>query len=136
MATSKDAPSARPLAAKLGVKPGFAVCLLGAPPGIAALLAPLPDRVTLSARAAASAQLFVVFVRRARELDVRLAELAPLIDRQTLWLAWPKQAAKLPTDLNGNVVRETGLAAGWVDYKVCAIDATWSGLAFKKRQKT
>jgi hypothetical protein len=135
VAKTKDVPSARPLAAKLGIKSGFAVCLLGAPPGFAALVSPLPDRVTLSARAAPSAQLFVVFVRRARELDVRLAELAGLIDRQTLWLAWPKQAAKVPTDLNGNIVRETGLAAGWVDYKVCAIDPTWSGLAFKRRQR-
>jgi len=40
----------------------------------------------------------------------------------------------VPTDLNGNIVRETGLAAGWVDYKVCAINQTWSGLAFKKRR--
>jgi hypothetical protein len=127
-------PSVRPLAAKLGIKPGFAVCLLGAPPGFAALLAPLPDGVSLSARFAASAHLFVAFVRHARELDVRLAELGPAIDRQTLWLAWPKQAAKVPTDLNGNIVRETGLAAGWVDYKVCAINQTWSGLAFKKRR--
>jgi hypothetical protein len=134
VAKTKDVPSARPLTAKLGIKPGFAVCLLGAPSGFAALLAPLPDRVTLSARAAGSAQLFVVFVRHARELDVRLAELAGLVERQTLWLAWPKQAAKMATDLNGNIVREAGLAAGWVDFKVCAIDPTWSGLAFKKRR--
>jgi hypothetical protein len=135
VAKTKDVPSTRPLAAKLGIKPGFAVCVLGAPQGFAALLAPLPGGVTLSARAAASAQLIVVLVRQARELDVRLAELASLVERQTLWLAWPKQVARIPTDLNGNVVREAGLAAGWVDYKVCAIDPTWSGLAFKKRQK-
>lgn len=135
MAKAPDVPSTRPLAAKLGIKPGFAVCLLGAPPGFAALLAPLPERVTLSARSQPSADLFVAFVRQARELDLRLAELRPVIERQTLWLAWPKQAARVPTDLNGNVVRETGLAAGWVDYKVCAIDPTWSGLAFKRRQR-
>lgn len=135
MANKTDIPSTRPLAAKLGIKPGFAVCLLGAPPGFAGLLAPLPDDVTLSARMQPGAGLFVAFVRHARELDLRLAQLGPVIDRQTLWLAWPKQAARVATDLNGNVVRETGLAAGWVDYKVCAIDPTWSGLAFKKRQK-
>ena len=132
---TKDVPSTRPLAAKLGIKPGFAVCLLGAPSGIAALLAPLPEDVTLSARSKPGADLFIAFVRQARELDVRLAELRPLIDRQTLWLAWPKQAAQVATDLNGNIVRETGLAAGWVDFKVCAIDPTWSGLAFKRRQR-
>jgi hypothetical protein len=134
VAKTTDVPSTRPLAAKLGIKPGFAVCLLGAPPGFAALLAPLPDGARLSARARPDANLFVAFVRHARELDVRLAELRPTIDRQTLWLAWPKQAARVPTDLNGNIVREAGLAAGWVDYKVCAIDGTWSGLAFKKRR--
>jgi hypothetical protein len=134
VAKQPDVPSVRPLAAKLGVKPGFAVCLLGAPQGFAGLLAPLPDGVTLSARLAVPADLFVAFVRSARELEARLTELRPRIERQTLWLAWPKQAAKVPTDLNGNVVREAGLAAGWVDYKVCAIDPTWSGLAFKKRR--
>ena len=134
MATQPDVPSARPLAAKLGIKPGFAVCVLGAPRGFADALAPLPAKVTLSARAAAPADLFVAFVRSSRELEARLAELQSRIERQTLWLAWPKQAAKVATDLNGNVVRETGLAAGWVDYKVCAIDPTWSGLAFKRRR--
>jgi hypothetical protein len=111
-----------------------AVCLLGAPPGFAALLAPLPVGVTLTARPAMPADLFVAFVRSVRELQARLTELQPRIERQTLWLAWPKQAARVQTDLNGNVVREGGLAAGWVDYKVCAIDPTWSGLAFKKRR--
>jgi hypothetical protein len=129
-----DIPSTRPLAAKLGIKPGFAVCLLSPPPAFATLLAPLPPGVTLSARATSKADVFVMFVRRARELDARLAEVAPLIARQTLWIAWPKQTARVETDLNGNLVRETGLAAGWVDYKVCAIDATWSGLAFKRRR--
>jgi hypothetical protein len=130
-----DVPSTRPLAAKLGIKPGFAVCVLGAPPRFAQLLDPLPEDVVLSARARADTDLFVAFVRQARELDVRLAEVRPLIVRQTLWLAWPKQAAQVATDLNGNIVRETGLAAGWIDFKVCAIDPTWSGLAFKRRQR-
>lgn len=134
MTASPDVPSARPLAAKLGIKPGFAVCVLGAPAGFAALLAPLPETVTLSARTGPPADLIVAFVRSARELEARLTEVAPRVDRQTLWIAWPKQAAKVPTDLTGNVVRETGLAAGWVDYKICAIDRTWSGLAFKKRR--
>jgi hypothetical protein len=124
----------RPLAAKLGIKSGFAVCLLGAPPGFAGQLAPLPEDVVLSARATAPADLYVAFVRSARELDARLSELTPRIGRQTLWLAWPKLAAKVPTDLTGNVIREAGLTAGWVDFKVCAIDATWSGLAFKRRR--
>ena len=126
--------SGTPTARKLGIKPGFAVCVVGAPKGFAAVLAPLPPGVTLSAAATAPADLFVAFVRSARELEARLGELGTRIERQTLWLAWPKQAAKVRTDLTGNVVREAGLAAGWVDYKVCAIDPTWSGLAFKRRR--
>ena len=56
------------------------------------------------------------------------------IDRQTLWMVWPKQASGINSDLNGNIVRETGLASGWVDFKICSIDDTWSGLAFKRRR--
>jgi hypothetical protein len=52
-----------------------------------------------------------------------------------LWLLWPKKASGVRSDLDGNVVRETGLAAGLVDYKVCSVDATWSGLAFKRRRR-
>lgn len=133
MAKQPDVPSARPLAAKLGIKPGFAVSVLGPPPGFGDLLAPLPAGARLSARAASDADLFVAFVRSGRDLDARLAEVAAHITRQTLWIAWPKQTSKVPTDLNGNRVREAGLAAGWVDDKVCAIDPTWSGLAFKRR---
>jgi hypothetical protein len=135
VATQPDVPSARPLAAKLGIKPGFAVGLLGAPRGFTGLLDPLPAKVKLTARSGAPADLFVAFVRTARELEARLDELGARVERQTLWVAWPKQAAKVATDLNGNVVREAGLAAGWVDFKVCAIDPTWSGLAFKRRDR-
>jgi hypothetical protein len=52
-----------------------------------------------------------------------------------LWLVWPKQASGVPTDLDGNRVRELGLQAGLVDYKVAAIDATWSGLCFARRKR-
>jgi CheY-like chemotaxis protein len=57
-----------------------------------------------------------------------------IADRQTAWLIWPKKASGVESDLDGNVVRSTGLAAGWVDFKVCSVDATWSGLAFKRRK--
>lgn len=125
--------SHRPVAAKLGVREGMRVCLLGAPPGFADALEPLPAKVTLSARAQPGADVFLCVARSARELSAHLSTLARTIDRQTLWLIWPKQSAKVTSDLNGNVVRETGLAAGWVDFKVCSVSDTWSGLAFKKR---
>jgi hypothetical protein len=131
----KDTPSARPLAAKLGIKPGFAVGLLGAPAGFADRLAPLPASVTLSARSLATHAIFVCFVRASCDLDARLAALASLVERQTVWLAWPKKASGVASDLDGTIVRTRGLSAGWVDFKVCAIDPTWSALAFKKRAR-
>jgi hypothetical protein len=53
----------------------------------------------------------------------------------SLWIAWPKKSSSLATDLTQQRVREIGLAAKLVDYKVCAIDATWSGLLFTRRRK-
>jgi len=51
-----------------------------------------------------------------------------------LWIAWPKRAARVASDLTQNEVRAFGLAARWVDFKISAIDATWSGLCFARRQ--
>jgi hypothetical protein len=124
----------RPTVEKLGVKEGMRVCVLGAPAGFAATLKPLPSNVTLSARPASSADLFLCVVRSARELNTHLSTLARLVDRQTVWMVWPKKASGVKSDLNGNLVRETGLSSGWVDFKICAVDDTWSGLAFKRRK--
>jgi hypothetical protein len=110
------------------------VCLVNAPPGFADSLVPKPAGVTYTARAAAECDLFVVFVRSRRELAVQLTHRLTDVTRQTVWFAWPKKASAVQTDLDGNVVRESGLAAGWVDFKICAIDDTWSGLAFKRRK--
>ena len=123
-----------PLPKKLGIKPGFKVALLTAPSGFSATLKPLPGKVRFTARPEADADLFIGFVRRAAELHHQLATVSAVATRQTVWLAWPKKASGVKSDLDGNVVRETGLAAGWVDFKVCSIDDTWSGLAFKRRK--
>ena len=123
----------KPTVAKLGVKPGFKVALLGSPKGFAAALKPLPQRVTFTARPEADADIYICFAKTAPELQAHLLAMRGA-DRQTLWLAWPKKASGLKTELDGNVVRETGLRGGWVDFKVCALDETWSGLAFKKRK--
>ena len=50
-----------------------------------------------------------------------------------VWVCWPKRASKASTDLDENVIREFGLAAGVVDVKVAAVDATWSGLKLVRR---
>jgi CheY-like chemotaxis protein len=125
--------SGKPTVEKLGIKPGMRVSLVGGPKGIAETLGPLPKGVTLTAKTAATCDIFLVFVRSLRELVAQLDVLGRDVTKQPVWLIWPKTASGVRTDLNGNIVRETGLAAGWVDYKVCSVDATWSGLAFKRR---
>ena len=107
---------------------------MGAPRGFTATLKPVPEKVRFTARIEPDADLFICFVRRAAELHHQLAAVSVAATRQTLWLAWPKKASGVKSDLDGNIVRETGLAAGWVDFKVCSVDDTWSGLAFKRRK--
>jgi hypothetical protein len=118
--------SGKPAVEKIGIKAGMHVVLLGAPP--------LPPRVKLSAKPDPSADLFLCVVRTLRELHAHVITLAKFVDRQTLWIVWPKQGARVKSEVKGNMVREMGLASGWVDYKVCSVDETWSGLAFKKRR--
>ena len=121
--------SGTPLPRKLGIKEGHRVLLAAAPPDFD--LGPLPG-VTVTRRAAGSAyDVILVFTPDLRSLERRFV---PLIERMVrnggLWVAWPKRSSGLATDLDENVVRDLGLAAGLVDNKVCAIDATWSGLRF------
>ncbi len=129
-----DTMSGKPPVEKLGVKPGFTVALLNSPRGFADTLKPRPAKVTFTAKADPRADLFLCFVRAAREMHAQFLSLKPAIDRQSLWMIWPKKASRIKSDLDGNLVRDGGLAAGWVDYKVCAVDDTWSGLAFKRRK--
>jgi hypothetical protein len=124
----------KPTVAKLGVKPGFKVAVLASPKGFVDALKPWPVKVTFTARAESTADIFLCFARTGRELHAHLLAVRGLADRQTLWLCWPKKASGVKSDLDGNVVRTTGLAAGWVDYKVCSLDDTWSALAFKRRK--
>lgn len=124
----------KPTVAKLGVKPGFKVALVGSPKGFADTLKPWPAKVKLTARPEKDADLYICFAKSSPELHAHLLSVRDAARSQTLWLAWPKKASALKTELDGNIVRETGLRAGWVDFKVCALDATWSGLAFKRRK--
>jgi CheY-like chemotaxis protein len=124
----------RPVVDKLGIKDGMRVCVINGAPGFIASLTPAPKNVTYTARPAADCDLFVAFATSRRELFAQLSTLEKDVARQTLWIAWPKKASRLKTDLDGNFVRESGLSSGWVDFKVCALDDTWSGLAFKRRR--
>jgi CheY-like chemotaxis protein len=128
-----DAAWSKPTVAKLGAKPGFKIALLASPQGFADSLKPWPVKTTFTARPDAGADLFLCFARSARELQAHLLALSAA-DRQTVWLLWPKKASGVKSDLDGNIVRTTGLAAGWVDFKVCSVSDIWSGLAFKRKK--
>ncbi len=129
-------PAAAPLARKLGIRAGDAVALLGAPDDLLQQsLRPLPDGVTVRRSARGDAEVTVAFFREHRVLARRMPVLAAaLAPGCALWIAWPKRASGVPTDLGDQAVRELGLKTGLVDNKVCAIDAVWSGLRFVHRR--
>jgi hypothetical protein len=128
--------SGTPLPKKLGIKPASKVAVLGAPDGFYRLLDPLPAGVEVEGAASHEADVTVLFAERSTDLIGGLNRVEPLLARgQRFWVAWPKRASGRPTDLTENVVRVAGLEMGLVDTKVCAIDATWSGLCFMRRRK-
>ncbi len=128
--------SGTPLAKKLGIKPGVDIVALGAPADYAELLDPLPDGATISGELPRSASFLHLFTTERAVLEAKLPRLKEALEKDgILWVSWPKKAAKVETDLDGNVVRSLGLEAGLVDVKVCAVDATWSGLKFVYRLK-
>jgi hypothetical protein len=122
--------SGTPLPRKLGIKPGDRLALLGAPDGFEdGTLGELPDGVRVVRRAGGKADVIVVFLTRRAELARRLPALRAMMEPAAgLWIGWPKRASKVESDLTEDVVREIALPTGLVDNKVCAIDATWSGL--------
>ena len=121
--------SGTPLAKKLGIKDGHVLVLLGAPEGFVDELEGLPDGVTVRSRAAGTADVIVSFHTERAELEQRVPKLLEVLDVDGgLWIAWPKKASKVPTDITEDTVREVFLPLGLVDNKVCAIDDVWSGL--------
>jgi len=128
--------SGTPLVRKLGFKAGLRVHYVAAPDEFDALVGELPYDVRVLARPAAELDLVVLFVLSRAELDRRLGGLhARLRQDGMLWVAWPKRASRVPTDITENVVRDVALPRGLVDVKVCAIDATWSGLKLVIRRE-
>jgi hypothetical protein len=130
--------SGTPLAKKLGIKPGHVAAFLNAPDGFTASLDGLPDEVDVrdTVTRGQTHDVIVFFVVRSRDLADRFPALTErLAVAGGLWVAWPKRASGVTTDLTENVVRDVGLAGGLVDNKVCAIDDTWSGLRFVRRLK-
>jgi len=125
--------SGTPLAKKLGIKAGGRVAIVSAPDGFAEALR-LPPRSQLRTQARGRVDVVVFFVTRRAELVRRFPAMQRCLeDHGGLWIAWPKRASGVPTDLSDQTVRELGLAHGLVDNKVAAIDTTWSGLRFVSR---
>lgn len=128
--------SSTPLAKKLGFKEGTRYFLLSPPPQFDRELAPLPATARAVAPRASEVDLILFFAADLRTLTSHLAALIKKLPSVgILWIAWPKQASGVPTDLREDVVRVTLLATGLVDIKVCSINDTYSGLKFVRRLK-
>ncbi len=131
--------SGTPLPKKLGIKEGMAVALVDAPEEFETTLGDVPRRVvfhrTRRRQPPAQCPLVVWFNRSRRDLDEGMRRMArDLPENGRVWIAWPKKASGIVSDLSQPYVRKSGLAAGLVDYKICAIDKTWSGLLFTRRK--
>lgn len=129
--------SGTPLVKKLGIKADSILALLNAPPDFQSTLGELPQPLTVRTAARGRRDLTIWFPRDAAELRWRMPMLAQGLQAGAgLWVAWPKKASGVPTDLSDAIVRQTGLENGIVDYKVCAIDETYSGLKFAQRRSS
>ena len=126
--------SGTPLVKKLGIKDGASVALLAAPANFSRTLTPLPEGVEVREQARGKLDVIVFFATRERELARRFPVMARALQPAGgLWVAWPKKASCVATDLTFDPVQQTGLDCGLVDNKVCAIDETWSALRFVHR---
>jgi hypothetical protein len=124
-----------PLPKKLGIKLNAVVYLIDAPDGFETSLDKLPEGVSFVRKAPEHNDLAIWFVRSQKELDQRINQVKLQIGKGGLWIAWPKKASGVASDLSQTAVRKMGLNSGLVDYKVCSIDKTWSGLKFALRPK-
>ena len=128
--------SGTPLPKKLGIKPGIQVTLLKAPNDFEQALGTLPDSVSIASKLDSYLDLILWFTTKRSEIETQITQITDhMHDKGGLWILWPKKASGKTTDLTQPIVREIGLANGLVDYKIAAIDATWSGLKFAKRKK-
>jgi len=123
-----------PLARKLGIGPGCVVRLVDPPTGFARSLAPLPEGATVR-KGLGRGDLVVWFVRSRAVVARGVRAMGARAGRGGLWIAWPKKQSGRAGDLSQGEVRRLGLAAGLVDYKICSIDETWSGLRFARRAR-
>ncbi|HTS37582.1 MAG TPA: DUF3052 family protein [Candidatus Solibacter sp.] len=127
--------SGTPLPKKLGIKDGCRVHLLAAPADVRAELAAALAQCEIVSDAKAL-DFAMVFTKSRSELAKEFKRTARALSAAgMLWVSWPKKSSGVATDLDENIVREIGLAAGLVDVKVCAVTDIWSGLKFVRRIK-
>ena len=127
-----DAYAGQTLPKKLGIRPGMAVLLVRAPQNITQLLGELPENVAVNEGEELPGDLILWFMRSSQELERDFEAISRRQDFRFVWIAWPKKASGIQTDLNQQRVREIGLRSGLVDFKICSIDQTWSGLCFTR----
>lgn len=121
------------LVEKLGIKPGMLVVVINQPAGFEDLLHPLPDGVQLHEVKTTPCDLSIWFCYSIADLDEWIPDIVRYSLTGPVWIAWPKQASQQAGDLTQQIVRQTGLENGLVDYKISSINETWSGLLFRKR---
>jgi hypothetical protein len=128
--------SGTPLAQKLGLKPGMRAWHLGMPESVRADIERDAPPLELLDTPEPPVDLAHIFVTSCAALDCELRMLLPLIARDgVIWVSWPKKASKVETDITEDVIRAIALPLGLVDVKVCAVDATWSGLKLVIRKE-
>jgi|SRR5579863_7117022 len=123
------------LVKKLGFKPEMTVALLGPPEDFEESLGELPEGVEMQTRITAQTGMAIWFVRSRRELEEEVAYVSTRLPPGcSVWIVHPKRTGRYQVDFKQNDVRAAGLAEGLVDYKVCAVDADWSGLKFARKK--
>jgi hypothetical protein len=128
--------SGTPLVRKLGLEPGMTVQVVDAPAPYEQIVDSLPADLRFTTRAGAGTQLVHLFVHESVRLQELLASLRErLPPTAVVWVSWPKKSSGVASDVDENVVRRIALPLGFVDVKVCAIDATWSGLKLVVRKE-
>ena len=134
MVDSSTSYSKKPLPEKLGIKEGFTIDVLNAPPGYLEKLAKLPKGVRMEPESDQLLDLVHFFTAARGQLEDDFPKLKKkLSQRGMLWISWPKRSSGVETDLSETVVREIGLDNRLVDVKIASIDETWSGLKFVRR---
>lgn len=128
--------SGTPLVKKLGIKEGFVVLGVNPPDNFLELLEPLPDGVVILETAQTEIDVIHFFTNNRDELFSGLADQRNWIKQNgVIWVSWYKKAAKLPTEITEDTLREAAFPLGLVDVKVCAVDERWSGLKLVIRRE-